>query len=56
VSRARYVVTVGERPGELVLTPVTDPKALAPDALVVSLVAHRDADVPRLARALMKSS
>lgn len=56
VPRARYLVTRGERPGQLVLTAITDPKTVAADALVVSLVAYGGVDPERLSCVLASGS
>lgn len=52
-SRARFVVTPGPRPGQLLLTAVSEAAPAEPGALVVSLAGDADLDERRLARALV---
>lgn len=51
--RAKFIVTCGERPGEIVLTAVTDLRAVPRDALVVSIATDGERDDRRLAQAIV---
>ncbi|NUO51988.1 MAG: hypothetical protein HOV80_24320 [Polyangiaceae bacterium] len=51
--RAKFIVTCGERPGEVVLTAVTDLRAVPRDALVVSIATDGERDDRRLAQAIV---
>lgn len=51
--RTRFVVSPGERPGQLVLTALTEATKPDADALIVSLAADGPIDAKRLARAII---
>jgi hypothetical protein len=53
LPRAKFVVTCGEHPGQIVLTAVTDPGFVPRGALVVAVATDGERDDRRLAQALV---
>jgi hypothetical protein len=53
LPHAKFVVTCGEHPGQIVLTAVTDPGSVPRGALVVAVATDGERDDRRLAQALV---